>query len=229
LTGKLTPNFYGYDRIVREILTLAKEGIKKKTIIDRLSLSEPLVRRITAELVNKDLLRYHDALRSYMTTAKGILYLRNKSDGPQKILVAVDGSESSLRAVDYAIRLASKEDNACVILLNILGISTAKQVASSIIFAPTYGLKEYERYEREAKKWLDKIGKKFEEKGIQTIVEVVGGPVPTANSILNYAENQNVDLIVVGTRGKSGIKKLLLGSVASSVVTHASSNVLVVK
>ena len=47
-------------------------------------------------------------LRSYMTTAKGILYLKRKSDGPQKILVAVDGSESSLRAADYAIQLASQ-------------------------------------------------------------------------------------------------------------------------
>lgn len=208
---------------------MAKEGIRKKDIIDRFSLSGPQVRRITAELVSKDLLRYHDAMRSYMTTAKGILYLRRKSDRPKKILVAVDGSESSLRAADYAIQLAAKEDNARVVLLNILGISTAKQVASSIILAPTFGLKEYERYKREAKKWLDKISKRFEEKGIQTIVEIVGGPLPAASSIVNYAENQNVDLIVVGTRGKSGIKKLLLGSVASSVVTHAGSNVLVVK
>jgi len=229
LTGELTSNFYGYDRIVREILTLAKEGIRKKAIIDRLSLSGPQVRRITAELVSKDLLRYHDVMRSYMTTAKGIVYLKRKSDEPHKILIAIDGSESSLRAADFAIQLAAKEDSARVILLNILGISTAKQVASSIILAPTFGLKEYERYKREAKKWLDKIGKKFEEKGIQTIVEIVGGPVPAASSIVNYAENQNVDLIVVGTRGKSGIKKLLLGSVASSVVSHASSNVLVVK
>jgi nucleotide-binding universal stress UspA family protein/predicted transcriptional regulator len=225
----LTSNFYGYERIVREILTLAREGIRKKAIIDRFSLSGPQVRRITAELVGKDLLRYHDTMRSYMTTAKGIVYLKRKSDEPHKILIAIDGSESSLRAADFAIQLATKEDSARVILLNILGISTAKQVASSIILAPTFGLKEYERYKREAKKWLDKIGKKFEEKGIQTIVEIVGGPVPAASSIVNYAENQNVDLIVVGTRGKSGIKKLLLGSVASSVVSHASSNVLVVK
>ncbi len=208
---------------------MAKEGIRKKDIIDRFSLSGPQVRRITAELVSKDLLRYHDAMRSYMTTAEGILYLKRKSDRPKKILVAVDGSESSLRAADYAIQLAAKEDNALVILLNILGISTAKQVASSIILAPTFGLKEYERYKRGAKKWLDKISKRFEEKGIQTIVEIVGGPLPAASSIVNYAENQNIDLIVVGTRGKSGIKKLLLGSVASSVVTHAGSNVLVVK
>ena len=229
MAGKLNSDFYGYDRLVREILVLGKEGISKKTIIDKLSLSEQQIRRITADLVNRGLLRYQDALRSYITTAKGILYLEKKFDGTYKILVAIDGSESSLRAVDYTIQLAIKEDNACVILVNILCKSTAKQVASSIIIAPTYGLKEYERYKSEAKKWLDKIGKKFEEKGIQTVVEVIGGPVPTANSILNYAENQNVDLIVVGTRGSSGIKRLLLGSVASRVVTHASSNVLIVK
>jgi nucleotide-binding universal stress UspA family protein len=164
-----------------------------------------------------------------MTTAKGILYLKKKSHRPKKILVAVDGSDSSLRAADYSVQIVSKEESARVILLNILGISTAKQVASSIIIAPTYGLKEYDQYKKEAEKWLDKISKKFEEKGIQTVVEVVGGPLPAANSIVNYAENENVDLIVVGSRGKSGIKKLLLGSVASSVVTHASSNVLVVK
>jgi hypothetical protein len=139
-------------------------GIRKKDIIDRFSLSEPQVRRIAAELVSKDLLRYHHALRSYMTTAKGILYLRRKSDVPQKILVAVDGSESSLRAADYAVQIASKEDNVRVVLLNILGISTAKQVASSIIIAPTYGLKEYEQFKSEAKKWLDRISKDSKKK-----------------------------------------------------------------
>jgi predicted transcriptional regulator len=132
LTAKLITNFNGYDRVVREILILAREGIRKKTIIDRFSLSEPQVRRITAELVNKDLLRYHDALRSYMTTAKGILYLKRKSDGLQKILVAVDGSESSLRAADYAIQIADKEDNTRVILLNILGKKHSK--TSSVFY-----------------------------------------------------------------------------------------------
>jgi predicted transcriptional regulator len=65
---------------------MAKEGIRKKDIIDRFSLSEPQVRRITAELVSKDLLRYHDAMRSYMTTAKGILYLKKNLIDRRKYL-----------------------------------------------------------------------------------------------------------------------------------------------
>lgn len=49
------------------------------------------------------------------------------------------------------------------------------------------------------------------------------------SSILDYAEKENVDLIVVGTRGRSGIKKLLLGSTASGIVTYSSCPVIVVK
>ena len=50
-----------------------------------------------------------------------------------------------------------------------------------------------------------------------------------AEAIVDYAEEKNFRLIVIGTRGKSGFKKLLLGSVASSVVTYAHCPVLVVK
>jgi nucleotide-binding universal stress UspA family protein len=48
-------------------------------------------------------------------------------------------------------------------------------------------------------------------------------------TIVDYAEQENIDLIVVGTKGRSGFTKLLLGSVASKVVTYAHCPVLVVK
>jgi nucleotide-binding universal stress UspA family protein len=51
----------------------------------------------------------------------------------------------------------------------------------------------------------------------------------TVDSILDYTEDKDVDLIVIGTRGRSGIKKLLLGSTASGVVTYSSCPVIVVK
>ena len=43
------------------------------------------------------------------------------------------------------------------------------------------------------------------------------------------SENQNIDVIVIGSRGRSGLKKMLLGSVASKVITYASCPVLVIK
>jgi nucleotide-binding universal stress UspA family protein len=49
------------------------------------------------------------------------------------------------------------------------------------------------------------------------------------NTMLEYVEEHNINLIVVGTRGRSGIKKMLLGSVASGLVTYASCPILVIK
>ena len=145
------------------------------------------------------------------------------------ILAAIDGSDSSMKAVDYAIQLAKKQDNSRLTLLNILDMDTIKQLSSSIITAPTYGLEEYELHKKAVLEWLDAIKSKCENEGIQTEIKVIGGPSPVSDSILIYAENENVDLIVVGTKGRSGFKKLLLGSVASKVVTYAHCPVLVVK
>jgi nucleotide-binding universal stress UspA family protein len=49
------------------------------------------------------------------------------------------------------------------------------------------------------------------------------------STMLDYTKEQNIALVVVGTRGRSGIKKMLLGSFASGLVTYASCPVLVVK
>ena len=73
-------------------------------------------------------------------------------------------------------------------------------------------------------KKLDDINKK-----IQLKTEVIATDRSTAGAIVEYAEHKNIDLIVIGTRGRSGIKRMLLGSVASGVVTYAHCPVLVVK
>jgi nucleotide-binding universal stress UspA family protein len=81
----------------------------------------------------------------------------------------------------------------------------------------------------EAQQWFDKIGKKAQENNIQLKTEIIDIPMSVEGAILNYAESENVDLIVIGTRGRSGITKMLLGSVASEVVTYATCPVMVVK
>ena len=145
------------------------------------------------------------------------------------ILAAIDGSDSSMKAVDYAIELAKKQNNSRLTLLNILDMDTIKQLSSSIITAPTYGLEEYELHKKKVVESLDEVKRKSDNEGIQTEIKIIGGPSPVSDSIIIYAENENVDLIVVGTKGRSGFRKLLLGSVASKVVTYAHCPVLVVK
>jgi nucleotide-binding universal stress UspA family protein len=58
---------------------------------------------------------------------------------------------------------------------------------------------------------------------------MLASPTSVVPAIVDYAEKNKVDLIVTGTKGRSGFTKLLLGSVASGIVTYASCPIMVVK
>ena len=147
-----------------------------------------------------------------------------------KILVAIDGSEISMRAAVYAIDIV-KKNKSQLIALTVLEISTPRRISSSFITAPTYGLKELEEKRKEAQQWLDKFEKlAAKENNVKLKSEIIEDPISRVGSaIVGYAERENVDLIVIGSRGRTGFKKMLLGSVASDVVTYAHCPVMVVK
>jgi nucleotide-binding universal stress UspA family protein len=90
-----------------------------------------------------------------------------------------------------------------------------------------------ENTKKEAEIWFDKIRQKINNNNngsnILLQTEVVVTATSIVSAIVEYAKNKNVDLIVTGTRGRSEFKKLLLGSVASGVIIHASCPVMVVK
>jgi len=146
----------------------------------------------------------------------------------QKILVAVDGSDTSILAANYAISLAEKY-NAELIILNVLHLHTLRQISSSFITAPTFGLEQVKKIEEDAKRWVDDIRKKADQKGLISETKIIEEAASIVGSIVEFAENEKVDLIVVGTRGSTGFRRMLLGSVAKGVVTYAHCQVLVVK
>jgi nucleotide-binding universal stress UspA family protein len=84
------------------------------------------------------------------------------------------------------------------------------------------------RMRNEGEKYLNKVKLNANEKNIQIKTEIISS-INIAGGIVDYAEENNIDLIVIGTRGRSGFKKLLLGSVASHVVTYAHCPVMAVK
>ena len=147
-----------------------------------------------------------------------------------KILVAIDGSEIAMKAAVYAIDIV-KKNKSQLIALTVLDISTPRRISSSFITAPTYGLKELEEKRKEAQQWLDKFEKlAAKENNVKLKSEIIEDPISRVGSaIVDYAERENVDLIVIGSRGRTGFKKMLLGSVASDVVTYAHCPVMVVK
>jgi nucleotide-binding universal stress UspA family protein len=159
----------------------------------------------------------------YMSTAN-----INQKVTFSKILVAIDGSDESMNAADYAIFISKEHNNAePLYALHVihpadvdLSFGQVKEIPPSSYYIVNIN--------KEAQKDLDKVKLKANEKNIQIITEIIASTHVTG-SIVDYAEDKNVDLIVVGTRGKSGFKKVLLGSVASGVVTYAHCPVLVVK
>ena len=87
-----------------------------------------------------------------------------------------------------------------------------------------------EKIKQESEKCFDKFKAKLNNSttvNLSTKVISIGASVET--SIVEYAENKNIDLVIIGTRGRTGFKKLLLGSVASGVIIYAHCAVLVVK
>jgi nucleotide-binding universal stress UspA family protein len=148
-----------------------------------------------------------------------------------KILVGIDGSESSFNAANYAIDLSVKF-NSEIILLSIVP-SKIHHGDSSGVFGMV-SQSYLNDYKKEAEKWFKEIinnlknEETFEnEQKIKT--DIITTPFSIAASILNYAEERDVDLILIGTRGNSGLKKMLLGSVASDIVTYSYCPVLIIK
>ncbi|MFY3739987.1 MAG: nucleotide-binding universal stress UspA family protein [Candidatus Nitrosomirales archaeon] len=139
----------------------------------------------------------------------------------KKILVPLDGSETSFKTARHALALAKKE-NAAVMLLHV----------SQIPPFPKY-LKSLDKYQKEvrsrAEEWFSKIMNFPESAGVDIKTRVITAATSIIGTIAEVAENEDIDLIVMGPRGISKFSKLLLGSVTSGVVNHAPCSVLVVK
>lgn len=145
----------------------------------------------------------------------------------RKILVAVDGSDKSLEAADNALSIASIIEQVELIILNVLDTQPWYHGKSAYGWATEYIRNEIQQRQ----KVLDKIKEKAEKFNIHPKTEILMSPqtTNTAAAIVNYAEKEEVNLIVIGTRGRTGITRVLLGSVASGVVTYSHCPVLVVK
>jgi nucleotide-binding universal stress UspA family protein len=135
-----------------------------------------------------------------------------------KILVAVDGSEHSMNAADYAISFAIKY-NSQLVLLHVIPVDLG-------LFG--YSPPSIEEMKKVGQVFLDKI--KLEaleiDKNIQAKTKLIASP-SVVGGIVDFADKENIDLIVVGTKGRSGLKKLLLGSVASGIVNYAHCPVII--
>ena len=145
----------------------------------------------------------------------------------RKILVAVDGSNPSLIASNYAIDLAKKND-AELMILHVIDPSYS-ELGFAISPRPEKLQQVATRVLKKREGIVDKVKQKARENKVNVKSDITGGNTSVVKEIVEYAENNKVDMIVIGSRGKTGFKKMLLGSVASGVVTYSHCPVLVVK
>ena len=140
-----------------------------------------------------------------------------------KILLPVDGSKSSLNAAKYVAKLAKELRSKCsVTLVSIhddIGLGHVKQfVAQSVI----------DDYLREtSEKELKAAQKALDAAGIKHSMAIKRGNV--AQEIINLANKEKFELIVMGSKGRTGILDALMGSVAQKVSASAKQPVLLVK
>ncbi|MFL6370244.1 MAG: universal stress protein [Nitrososphaeraceae archaeon] len=138
-----------------------------------------------------------------------------------KLMVAVDGSEHSLKAAEYALEVA-KSFNAQLFAITVTSVPQSYHLRQEDVLEESSEMND-------SKAWLEKFSREAKTDNIELKTELINSHRPVDYVILEYAEENNIDLIVVGTRGRSGFKRLLLGSIASSVVTYAHCPVMVVK
>ena len=136
-----------------------------------------------------------------------------------KILIASDGSERNLAAVEEALRIG-RACGAPVHAVYVADISALESASADVVIRDTWEL-----VQREGEKALARIRDSAEGVQLETVV-LEGKP---AAEIVKYAKDQGMDLIVIGTQGKQGIERILLGSVAESVIRATPCKILVVK
>jgi len=139
-----------------------------------------------------------------------------------RVLLPTDGSAGARRAEETAIELAEIHD-ATIHVLYIVDQPTS--VSGTGEGVP--GLDNLlDALEQEGEEATDDVAARAEDRGIETTSAVRRGN--PHEDILTYAEEHDIDVIVMGTHGRTGVKRALLGSVTEDVVRHSESPVLTV-
>jgi nucleotide-binding universal stress UspA family protein len=134
-----------------------------------------------------------------------------------KILLPTDGSEGAEAALEHALEIAEKYGAE----LHILYVADVRVDSTTDMWTNMLG-----QLEEMGKEATEEIAEKVEEAGVETVTEVSRG-IPH-EEINSYVDENDIDLIIMGTHGRTGIDRILLGSVAEKVIRTSEKPVLTV-
>jgi nucleotide-binding universal stress UspA family protein len=138
----------------------------------------------------------------------------------KKILIATDGSENTKKALDYGIDLAINT-GAKLQALYVVDTGTYKSIPLSAPMEYAFSL-----LRQEGDIALKYVAERAQAAGLEEEGVIVEGY--PADEIIKYAENNSIDLIIMGTMGKSGLDRFLLGSVTDKVIRNSRIPVIAV-
>jgi nucleotide-binding universal stress UspA family protein len=137
--------------------------------------------------------------------------------GFEKLMVATDGSSFSKSAVQEAIDIASA-CSSTLYLIHVIVLSAGYEF---------WDVQSVEQLEREMRTYLQGIKAKAAKAGVKCEVILHQGDEPY-KYIVSEAAKRKVSTIIMGSHGRTGLKRLMMGSVTSRVIGHAPCKVLVV-
>jgi nucleotide-binding universal stress UspA family protein len=144
----------------------------------------------------------------------------------RKILVPIDGSEYSINAAKYAAKIA-KDENAELFCIHVITPRIPYGYATS---AASTTDQYHEDIKNMVESWFEKVRDIANNEGISAVkTETFIDVKSVIGSIIDYASRKDIDLIVIGTKGRTGLQRFLMGSVANGVVQHAHCPVLLVR
>ena len=138
----------------------------------------------------------------------------------ERILLPTDGSAGAERATEHAIELA-RLSGGTIIAMNVVDTSAAAAVPEA------QAISINELFEEAGSKAVDAVVEQVEAQGIPIETELRTGSAH--GEILAVAQERDVDVIVMGTHGRTGLDRVLLGSVADRVIRHADYPVMVTR
>ena len=147
------------------------------------------------------------------------------SQAYQHILVAIDESPMAYAAVEHAVQLAQ----AFAAKITLMSVIAVDPFVGVDFYKVAPAITDYfMQAERHAQDRLNEIQANLSRDGLTANIKVIHGMTPS-QGILHIADEVHADVIVMGSHGRTGLQKLMLGSVAQNVLTQSTLPVLIVK
>jgi nucleotide-binding universal stress UspA family protein len=145
----------------------------------------------------------------------------------KKILVAIDGSPQSDKAAEEAVRMAAASGRRFKSKVYAVLVLPSMRAPSFTDFFPSPPATEQPDWEQKRQRLFYVVEKAAAENDVSLESVVVYGDA--AEEIMDFAESEEVDVIVIGSSGSGPIKRTLMGSVSTKVALHASQSVYIVR